>query len=147
MILDTVIKELYDEVVKQMKENEDKMKFEYKFYEKNQCPKWLEGDYNLHIEGNKMTMTSKDGIKVETRCHPEDDWRLQIGLDELKDRMNAKKKPREIKVGDNVVINHARTRVWTVKYIDKAKNIVLIDNANSDKPWVVALSSLELVEN
>ena len=78
------------------------MKLEYKFYEKNLAPKWLEGDYDLHIEGNRMTMTSKDGKKVETRCHPEDDWRLQVGIDELKERMAEAKKPREIKVGDKV---------------------------------------------
>ena len=83
------------------------MKLEYKFYEKNLAPKWLEGDYDLHIEGNRMTMTSKDGKKVETRCHPEDDWRLQVGIDELKDRMAEAKKPREIKVGDKVRFNRA----------------------------------------
>ena len=88
------------------KEIEDRMKndmkLEFKFYEKNLAPKWLEGDYDLHIEGNCMTMTSKDGKKVETRCHPEDDWRLQVGIDELKERMSEAKKPREIKVGDRV---------------------------------------------
>ena len=78
------------------------MKLEYKFYEKNLAPKWLEGDYDLHIEGNRMTMTSKDGTKVETRCHPDDDWRLQVGIDELKERMTEAKKPREVKVGDKV---------------------------------------------
>ena len=78
------------------------MKLEYKFYEKNLAPKWLEGDYDLHIEGNRMTMTSKDGKKVEARCHPDDDWRLQVGIDELKERMAEAKKPREIKVGDKV---------------------------------------------
>ena len=83
------------------------MKLEYKFYEKNLAPKWLEGDYDLHIEGNRMTMTSKDGKKVEARCHPEDDWRLQVGIDELKERMVEAKKPREIKVGDKVRFNRA----------------------------------------
>ena len=78
------------------------MKLEYKFYEKNLAPKWLEGDYDLHIEGNRMAMTSKDGKKVEARCHPDDDWRLQVGIDELKERMAEAKKPREIKVGDKV---------------------------------------------
>ena len=78
------------------------MKLEYKFYEKNLAPKWLEGDYDLHIEGNRMTMMSKDGKKVEARCHPDDDWRLQVGIDELKERMAEVKKPREIKVGDKV---------------------------------------------
>ena len=83
-------------------EEKENMKLEYKFYEKNLAPKWLEGDYDLHIEGNRMTMTSKDGKKVEARCHPEDDWRLQVGIDELKERMAEAKKPREIKVGDKV---------------------------------------------
>ena len=82
------------------------MKLEYKFYEKNLAPKWLEGDYDLHIEGNRMTMTSKDGKKVEASCHPEDDWRLQVGIDELKERMTDAKKPREIKVGDKVKFKH-----------------------------------------
>lgn len=91
-----------EEIEKSRKEADKDMKLEYKFYEKNLAPKWLEGDYDLHIEGNRMTMTSKDGKKVEARCHPEDDWRLQVGLDELKERMNETKKPREIKVGDVV---------------------------------------------
>ena len=83
------------------------MKLEYKFYEKNLAPKWLEGDYDLHIEGNRMTMTSKDGKKVDASCHPDDDWRLQVGIDELKERMAEAKKPREIKVGDKVRFNRA----------------------------------------
>ena len=104
MMWDDVFNSLLDEIMKERtKEN---MKLEYKFYEKNLAPKWLEGDYDLHIEGNRMTMTSKDGKKVETRCHPEDDWRLQVGIDELKERMAEAKKPREIKVGDVVKFKH-----------------------------------------
>ena len=100
MMWDDVFNSLYEEIMKErMKKG---MKLEYKFYEKNLAPKWLEGDYDLHVDSNRMTMTSKDGIKVETKCHPEDDWHLQNGLDELKDRMNEKKRPREIKVGDVV---------------------------------------------
>ena len=94
-----------EEIEKSRKESDkNKMKLEYKFYEKNLAPKWLEGDYDLHIEGNRMTMTSKDGKKVEARCHPDDDWRLQVGIDELKERMAEAKKPREIKVGDIVKV-------------------------------------------
>ena len=95
-----------EEIEKSRKEADKDMKLEYKFYEKNLAPKWLEGDYDLHIEGNRMTMMSKDGKKVETRCHPDDDWRLQIGIDELKGRMNEAKKPRELKVGDKVKFKH-----------------------------------------
>ena len=100
MMWDDVFNSLYEEIMKERTKKD--MKLEYKFYEKNLAPKWLEGDYDLHIEGNRMTMTSKDGKKVEARCHPEDDWRLQVGIDELKERMAEAKKPREIKVGDKV---------------------------------------------
>ena len=100
MMWDDVFNSLCEEIMKERKKKD--MKLEYKFYEKNLAPKWLEGDYDLHIEGNRMTMTSKDGKKVEARCHPDDDWRLQVGIDELKERMVEAKKPREIKVGDIV---------------------------------------------
>ena len=102
MMWDDVFNSLYEEIMKERMKKD--MKLEYKFYEKNLAPKWLEGDYDLHIEGNRMTMTSKDGKKVEARCHPEDDWRLQVGIDELKERMAEAKKPREIKVGDIVKV-------------------------------------------
>ena len=102
MMWDDVFNSLWDEIMKERTKKD--MKLEYKFYEKNLAPKWLEGDYDLHIEGNRMTMTSKDGKKVEARCHPEDDWRLQVGIDELKERMAEVKKPREIKVGDIVKV-------------------------------------------
>ena len=101
---------LWLDVLKEFDERMNKnMNIEWKFYERNLAPKWLEGDYDLHIEGNNMVMTSKlkvnegkNAVSVEARCHPDDDWRLQVGLDELKDRMAEAKKPREIKVGDKV---------------------------------------------
>lgn len=100
MMWEDIFNNLYEEI---MKDREKKsMKLEYKFYKKNLAPKWLEGDYDLHIEGNRMTMTSKDGKKVDVRCHPDDAWRLQTGIDELKKRMAEAKKLREIKAGDKV---------------------------------------------
>ena len=122
------------------------MKLEYKFYEKNLAPKWLEGDYDLHIEGNHMTMTSKDGKKVEARCHPDDDWRLQVGIDELKERMAEAKKPREIKVGDKVRRIPTRMCVYTVKDINKERGYAIIDHRNCKIPIIVELENLELVE-
>ena len=107
MMWDDVFNSLLDEIMKERMKKD--MKLEYKFYEKNLAPKWLEGDYDLHIEGNKMVMTSKlkvnegkNAVSVEARCHHDDDWRLQVGIDELKERMAEAKKPREIKVGDKV---------------------------------------------
>lgn len=122
------------------------MKLEYKFYEKNIAPKWLEGDYDLHIEGNRMIMTSKDGKKVEARCHPEDDWRLQVGIDELKERMAEAKKPREIKVGDKVRRIPTRMCVYTVKDINKERGYAIIDHRNCKIPIIAELETLELVE-
>lgn len=144
MMWDDVFNSLWDEI---MKEREKKdMKLEYKFYEKNLAPKWLEGDYDLHIEGNRMTMTSKDDKKVEARCHPEDDWRLQVGIDELKERMSEAKKPREIKVGDRVRRIPTRMCVYTVKDINKERGYAIIDHRNCKIPIIVELAALELVE-
>lgn len=122
------------------------MKLEYKFYEKNLAPKWLEGDYDLHIEGNRMTMTSKEGKKVEARCHPDDDWRLQVGIDELKERMVEAKKPREIKVGDKVRRIPTRMCVYTVKVINKERGYAIIDRRDYKIPIIAELATLELVE-
>ena len=136
-----------EEIEKSRKESDkNKMKLEYKFYEKNLAPKWLEGDYDLHIEGNRMTMTSKDGKKVEACCHPEDDWRLQVGIDELKERMADAKKPREIKVGDKVRRIPTRMCVYTVKDIDKERGYAIIDHRNCKIPIIAELETLELVE-
>ena len=104
MMWDDVFNSLWDEIMKERMKKD--MNIECKFYEKNLAPKWLEGDYDLHIEGNRMVMTSKNGKKVETRCHPDDEWRLQVGIDELKERMTEAKKPREIKGGDRVKFKH-----------------------------------------
>ena len=145
MMWDDVFNSLYEEMMKERTKKD--MKLEYKFYEKNLAPKWLEGDYDLHIEGNRMTMTSKDGKKVETCCHPEDDWRLQVGIDELKERMNEAKKPREIKVGDKVRRIPTRMCVYTVKYINKERGYAIIDHRNCTIPIIVELSALELIED
>ena len=144
--LSTVFYLFPEEIEKSRKEADKDMKLEYKFYEKNLAPKWLEGDYDLHIEGNRMTMTSKDGKKVETRCHPEDDWRLQVGIDELKERMAEVKKPREIKVGDKVMRISTRMYIYTVKYINKERGYAIIDHRNCKIPIIAELATLELVE-
>ena len=145
MMWDDVFNSLWEEIMKERTKKD--MKLEYKFYEKNLAPKWLEGDYDLHIEGNRMTMTSKDGKKVEASCHPDDDWRLQVGIDELKERMAEAKKPREIKVGDKVRLryNLVPNVVYTVKYIDKELKIAMIYSEKYELVSVYSISKLELV--
>ena len=146
MMWEDVFNSLWDEIMKERTKKD--MKLEYKFYEKNLAPKWLEGDYDLHIEGNRMTMRSKDGKKVEARCHPEDDWRLQVGIDELKERMSEAKKPREIKVGDKVKLryNLVPNVVYTVKYIDKELKVAMIYSEKYELASVYSISKLELVD-
>ncbi len=139
MMWDDVFNSLWDEI---MREREKKnMKLEYKFYEKNLAPKWLEGDYDLHIEGNRMTMTSKDGKKVEARCHPNDDWRLQVGIDELKERMAEAKKSREIKVWDKVRFKRAdcynakQVVDFFATYKVPAQDVIDVAQANAAGNW------------
>lgn len=49
----------------------------------NEAPKALWGDYDLHIERNSMTITSKADPerKAESKCHPGDYWNLENGID------------------------------------------------------------------
>lgn len=49
----------------------------------NEAPKVLWGDYDLHIERNSMTITSKNDPehKAESKCHTGDDWNLENGID------------------------------------------------------------------
>ena len=139
--LSTVFYLFPEEIEESRKEADKDMKLEYKFYEKNLAPKWLEGDYDLHIEGNRMTMTSKDGKEVETRCHPEDDWRLQVGIDELKERMAEAKKPREIKAGDKVKFNRAdcynakQVIDFFAAYKVPAQDVIDVAQANAIGNW------------
>ena len=49
----------------------------------NEAPKALWGDYDLHIERNSMTITSKTDPerKAESKCHPGDSWSFENGID------------------------------------------------------------------
>lgn len=49
----------------------------------NEAPQCLWGDYDLHIERNCMTITSKTDPerKAESKCHPGDYWSLENGID------------------------------------------------------------------
>lgn len=49
----------------------------------NEAPKELWGDYDLHVERNSMTITSKADPerKAESKCHPGDSWSFENGID------------------------------------------------------------------
>lgn len=83
-------------------------------------PKSIKGDYDLSIHGNKIVLVdNKDGTTVETKCHPDDNFDIGVGITKAFERMNqqreeakkaeeAKKRAEEakkkIEVGDKVRI-------------------------------------------
>lgn len=81
---------------------------------KNNAPKNIKGDYDLSIHGNKILLVDKnEGTMVETKCHPDDNFNIGIGVEEAFRKLNTKrediKKQKEeedkkIKVGDWVEI-------------------------------------------
>ena len=71
----------------------------------NEAPKVLWGDYDLHIERNCMTITSKTDPKrkTESKCHPGDYWNLENGIDFALQKLYRA----EVKAGSKVeVIEH-----------------------------------------
>ena len=70
---------------------------------KNYAPKYMEGEYNIHIEGNKVTLNSsvwnRPFKSVTVKCHPDDTFdigeAMRIAMERLDD---------EIRVGDTVKI-------------------------------------------
>lgn len=71
----------------------------------NEAPKVLWGDYDLHIERNSMTITSKNDPerKTESKCHPGDDWNLENGIDFALQKLYGT----EVKAGSKVkVVEH-----------------------------------------
>lgn len=84
----------------------------------NSAPKSIKGDYDLSIHGNKIVLVDNiDGISVEAKCSPEDNFDIGEGIKEAFKKMNAKREEirkeeneKEIKIGDYVqVINNGQS--------------------------------------
>lgn len=83
----------------------------------NNAPKSIKGDYELYIHGNKIVLVDKkDGITVEAKCHPDDNFDIGDGIKEAFKKMNEKREEvrkakeeeeKKIRVGDWVeVVNN-----------------------------------------
>ena len=79
----------------------------------NRAPKSIKGDYTLSIHGNKIVLIdTKDGVTIITRCHPDDNFDIGIGIKEAFKKMNEKREEickqkeedKKIKVGDWVEV-------------------------------------------
>ena len=68
----------------------------------NEAPKVLWGDYDLHIERNSMTVTSKADPerKAESKCHPGDSWSFENGIDFALQKLYGT----DVKAGDRVKV-------------------------------------------
>ena len=68
----------------------------------NNAPKSIKGDYELYIHGNKIELfNQKDGMMVEAKCHPDDNFDIGEGIKEAFKKLEEEKK---IKVGDWVEV-------------------------------------------
>ena len=79
----------------------------------NNAPKSIKGDYELYIHGNKIKLfNQKDGMMVEAKCHPDDNFDIGEGIKEAFKKMNekreeirkAKEEEKKIRVGDWVEV-------------------------------------------
>lgn len=80
----------------------------------NNAPKNIKGDYDLSIHGNKIVLVDNvDGTTVESKCHPDDDFDIGIGIKEVFKKLNEKREEirkqkedeeKKIKVGDWVKV-------------------------------------------
>lgn len=80
----------------------------------NNAPKSIKGDYDLSIHGNKIVLVDNaDDTTVETKCHPDDDFDISIGIKEAFKKLNEKREEirkqkeeeeKKIKVGDWVKV-------------------------------------------
>lgn len=80
----------------------------------NNAPKSIKGDYELYIHGNKVKLfNQKDGMMVEAKCHPDDNFDIGEGIKEAFKKLNEKREEirkakeeeeKKIKVGDWVEI-------------------------------------------
>lgn len=85
----------------------------------NNAPKNIKGDYDLSIHGNKIVLVDNaDGITVEAKCHPDDDFDIGAGIKEAFKKLNEKREEirkqkeedKKIEVGDWVkVVNNGHS--------------------------------------
>ena len=99
----------------------------------NNVPKSIKGDYDLSIHSNKIVLVDNvDGTTVETKCHPDDDFDIGVGIKEAFRKLNAKREEirkqkkeedKKIKVGDWVEVTnwlkgYSRYATWLYNKVD-----------------------------
>ena len=96
----------------------------------NNAPKSIKGDYELYIHGNKIELfNQKDGMMVETKCHPDDNFDIGEGIKEAFKKMNEEREKvrkaeeeeeKKIRVGDWVeVVNPENSYPGNVEFFKR----------------------------
>lgn len=73
-----------------------------KMEKRNIAPKEIQGQYKLNIKGNKIVLSDNEGNEYISRCHPEDRFKVGLGVEEAFTKKILREKEKEIKVGDIV---------------------------------------------
>lgn len=85
-------------------------KLNYGLYKpNNNSPKCIRGNYELSIDNNVIILVDKtNNMTIKTRCHPEDNFDIGVGIREAFKKMNEQRQALEqekpIKIGDCVKI-------------------------------------------
>ena len=125
----------------------------------NNAPKSIKGDYELYIHGNKIKLyNQKDGMMVEAKCHPDDDFDIGVGVKEAFKKLNEKREElrkqkeeeeKKIKVGDWVEVVNSGASYTTYTDFFVRNNIPIqhcvnyrygecLDNGNRGKVLFIA---------
>lgn len=72
-----------------------------KMEKRNIAPKEIQGQYKLNIKDNKIVLTDNEGNEYISRCHPDDKFKVGLGVEEAFTKKILKEKEK-IKVGDIV---------------------------------------------
>lgn len=90
---------------------------------KNKVPKYMKGDYDLSIHGNKIVLVDNiDGTTVEAKCHPDDEFDIGIGIKEALQKLQDKRELRNRKTTNDIQIEDLVQIIdYKKSYIDYPK--------------------------
>lgn len=111
----------------------------------NEAPKELWGDYDLHIERNSMTITSKTDPerKAESKCHPGEGWIFENGIDFALQKLYGTK----VKAGAKVeVLEHSAYTLYKDWLIaNRATPIQIMRWNRGQHPKIGSIGTVEFV--
>ena len=96
-----------------------------KMEKRNIAPKEIQGQYKLNIKGNKIVLSDNEGNEYISRCHPEDRFKVGLGVEEAFTKKILREKEKEIKVGDIVRVKDSDTcySLYTEWLIENLKGL------------------------